>query len=144
MVGTRQASARAQAQGRPGRHQRGFALVAAIFLLVIVAAAIAFLARLSATQQGYVVLGVQSARAHQAARAGIEVATYRLALGGDSCADIDGATFTPPGLSDFTVTLACTAVSATISRVDASADNSARVSAGHPEYAWRSISATIQ
>src|SRR4030065_2779656 len=52
--------------------QRGFSLVSAIFLLVVIAALGTFAVTLSTTQQQSAALDVLGARAYQAARAGIE------------------------------------------------------------------------
>jgi MSHA biogenesis protein MshP len=60
------------------RRQTGFALVTAIFLLVVLAALGAFLVSISATQHAASALDVQGARAYQAARAGIEWGAYQV------------------------------------------------------------------
>jgi MSHA biogenesis protein MshP len=56
--------------------QRGFSLVTAIFLLVVIAALGTFAVTLSTTQQQNSALDVMGVRAYQAARAGIEWAAY--------------------------------------------------------------------
>lgn len=56
--------------------QRGFSLISAIFLLVVIAALGAFAVTLSTTQHQSAALDVMGARAYQAARAGIEWAAY--------------------------------------------------------------------
>jgi MSHA biogenesis protein MshP len=58
-------------------HQRGFSIVSAIFLVVILAALGAFMVSLSTTQHTTSTLDVQGARAYQAARAGIEWAAWQ-------------------------------------------------------------------
>lgn len=63
---------------RPDQSERGFALVAAMFVMIVIAVAIAAMARLSVTQVGTVNLGLQQARAYQAARAGLEWGVYRI------------------------------------------------------------------
>ncbi len=55
--------------------QQGFALVSAIFLLVVLAALGGYMASLSGTQQTSGMLSVLGTRAHFAARSGIEWAT---------------------------------------------------------------------
>jgi MSHA biogenesis protein MshP len=90
------------------KHLRGFAIVSAIFILVILAALGAFIVNISTNQQIGSALDVQGVRAYQAARAGIEWGLYRQ-LQGASCS---GATsFSPAAstLSGFTVTVVCTA-----------------------------------
>ena len=52
--------------------QRGFGLVAALFLILVIAGVIAAMARLSVTQHSTSSLAIQQARAYQAARAGLE------------------------------------------------------------------------
>jgi len=55
---------------------RGFSLVSAIFLLVVIAALGTFAVTLSTSQQQSAALDVMGARAYQAARAGIEWAAF--------------------------------------------------------------------
>ncbi len=61
--------------------QKGFSLVSAIFLLVVVAALGAFAVTISTTQHQSQALDVMGARAYQAARAGIEWAAFNVATG---------------------------------------------------------------
>ena len=56
----------------PPRHARGFGLVAALFLIIVVTLVVVAMARLSAVQHGSNSLAIQQARAYQAARAGLE------------------------------------------------------------------------
>lgn len=56
--------------------QRGFSLITAIFLLVVIAALGTFAVTLSTTQQQNSSADVMGVRAYQAARAGIEWAAY--------------------------------------------------------------------
>lgn len=64
-----------------GFRQRGFAYVAAVVLLVVVAGVCAMLLRLSGTQQATVDASLLGARAGLAARAGIEWGFYQLRNG---------------------------------------------------------------
>ena len=57
---------------------KGFSLVSAIFLLVVIAALGTFAVTLSTTQQHSAALDVLGARAYQAARAGIEWGAYQV------------------------------------------------------------------
>ncbi len=57
---------------------RGFAIVSAIFILVVLAALGAFVLNVSTNQQVGSALDVQGVRAYQAARAGIEWGLYRV------------------------------------------------------------------
>lgn len=69
---------------RPERNEAGFGLVAAMFLIIIVALVIAAMARLAVTQNATTSLAIQQARAYQAARAGIEYGIVRV-LAGQGC-----------------------------------------------------------
>ena len=60
------------------KRSRGFALVSAIFILVVLAALGAFILNISTNQQIGSVLDVQGVRAYQAARAGIEWGLYEV------------------------------------------------------------------
>ena len=64
--------------GMTDKRQRGFSLVSAIFLLVVIAALGTFAVTLSTTQQQSAALDVIGARGYQAARAGIEWAAFRV------------------------------------------------------------------
>ncbi len=106
----------------------GFSIVAAIFLLVVLAALGAFILTVSTTQQIGSALDVQGARAYQAARAGIEWGVYQRLRGAwvpapqptpplpanDPCSATQTGSFAlPPAattLSGFTVTVSCTAI----------------------------------
>ena len=95
--------------------QRGFSLVSAIFLLVVIAALGTFAVTLSTTQHQSAAMDVMGSRAYQAARAGIEWAAYHVA-NSDSGVEWTGcaaatpaATLTGLGgtLSPFTVRVNC-------------------------------------
>ncbi|MBK9161787.1 MAG: hypothetical protein IPM27_09550 [Nitrosomonadales bacterium] len=58
--------------------QHGFSLISAIFLLVVIAALGTFAVTLSTTQQQNIALDVMSARAYQAARAGVNWGAYQI------------------------------------------------------------------
>jgi len=109
--------------------QHGFSIIAAIFILVVLAALGAFMVTISTTQAVGSALDIQGSRAYQAARSGIEwgvfqvqaTAAYRFgytALGvatnpnTRSCTGASGS-FAFPGsattLSGFTVSVSCTA-----------------------------------
>lgn len=87
--------------------QTGFTLIAAIFLLVVVATLVVYMTNIRVVQQTTLVYGVQGARAMQAARSGIEWGIFS-AIGGGSCPA--ASTFTPAGaaLSAFSVAVTCT------------------------------------
>ena len=143
--------------------QRGFALVSAIFLLVVLAALGAFMVTMSTVQHTTSAQDVQGSRAYHAARAGIEWGIYLLMVPENAnpfvagnratCAAIPAAV--PPAgnlvlggtLTGFTVTVTCASTDTT------EADNTIRVftltsdatfgAVGTTGYSARRISATI-
>lgn len=71
------------------RVQRGFALIGALFVLVVLAALGAFAVRINMTQQYDAELELQELRAQAALNAGIEYAAARLlASGANNCANL--------------------------------------------------------
>ena len=86
--------------------QSGFTLIAAIFLLVVVAALVVYISNIRTVQQITLVYGVQGARAHQAARAGLEWGIASSIAAGTCPAT---TTFTLPdaGLSAFSINVNC-------------------------------------
>ena len=62
----------AQRPRRPAPQQSGFALVAAMFVIIIIALVIAAMMRMAGNQHGTNSLAIQQARAYQAARSGLE------------------------------------------------------------------------
>lgn len=66
------------------RHEKGFSLIAALFVMIVVALTVVAMARLSVTTSGTLSLSIQQARAYQAARAGLEWA-IREAVKDGSC-----------------------------------------------------------
>lgn len=85
----------------------GFSLVAALFLIVIVAGLVAYAARAVVAHQHTVTLSLLGARALEAARTGIEWGAYR-ALNGGTCASGTLA-LTEGVLSGFSVQVDCSA-----------------------------------
>lgn len=99
--------------------QRGFSLVSAIFLLVVIAALGTFAVTLSTTQHQGEALDVMGSRAYQAARTGIEWAAYNVAQSPASSPVPWGGCATGPvpplalggNLSAFSVALSCSSSS---------------------------------
>lgn len=93
--------------------QRGFAAIAAIFLVVALAALGAFMVTFSNTQQVTLAQDVQGSRAYWAARAGLEwgivnSATAAAAIGADcSGAAMPTPTTTTLTIEGFTVAITC-------------------------------------
>lgn len=90
------------------RKQAGFSLVTAIFLLVVLAVLMVNMVKLGGIQQSTVVMGVQGARAFQAARSGIEYGIYQ-ALNSNTCNASQTLNFPTAGngLDGFSVILEC-------------------------------------
>ena len=98
--------------GTQRRRAAGFSIVAAIFLLTILAALGAFVVSVSTSQGIGSALDVQGARAYQAARAGIEWGVYQQTRNGSY---VSATSFALPAtattLAAFTVTVQCSAYS---------------------------------
>lgn len=86
------------------KHQRGFSLVTAIFILVVVGLLGSYLAQMSSVGMRTTSYAVQGVRAYLAARAGLEWAMVRLS-GGGTCTNVNGQSY---NLDGFTVSLTCT------------------------------------
>jgi MSHA biogenesis protein MshP len=85
--------------------KRGFTLITALFLLVVVALLSVYMINLRSVQQSTIVYGLQGARAMLAAQAGLEFGIYD-AIRNNNCAN---STFTATGaaLSAFSINLNC-------------------------------------
>ncbi|MDF1588375.1 MAG: prepilin-type N-terminal cleavage/methylation domain-containing protein [Gammaproteobacteria bacterium] len=84
--------------------QRGFSLIGAIFVLVIVSLLGQYLVRLTGTQRQTTILALQSARAYQAANAGIEWGSFQIINNSGNC---PASTTLSPTLTNFTTTVTC-------------------------------------
>lgn len=95
---------------RPHRHG-GFAIISAIFILVVLAALGAFMLHISSNQHMGAAFDIQGVRAYQAARAGIEWGLYRRLRDGSCPGSSTPSSFTPPGttFTGLTVTVTCVA-----------------------------------
>jgi len=130
------------------RHrQRGFSLVAAIFIVVVLAALGAFMVTLSALQHATASSAVQGARAFQAAQSGIEWGIYQ-ALNGAACDGTPGSFgLSGPGLDGFQVTVVCTFTQhqERSDTYNVYTINSAATfgTFGNPDFASRSLVATV-
>ncbi|MFZ2725191.1 MAG: PilX N-terminal domain-containing pilus assembly protein [Methylococcaceae bacterium] len=87
--------------------QRGFSLMSAIFLLVVISALGLFAVTVSTSQQQNAANDVLGSRAYQAAKAGLEAAVYQLSKGGATCATLVTPVMPSGQLSGFTITLTC-------------------------------------
>ena len=110
-------STRLPKNGRTGqRYSKGFSLVSAIFLLVVIAALGTFAVTLSTMQQQSAALDVLGSRAYQAARAGIEWAAFHVSqstagTAWAGCVPSTGLGSLGGTLTPFTVTVNCSAAS---------------------------------
>ena len=127
------------------KRSRGFALVPALFLVVVLGALALIAIRVGTGQQQAVTLGLMQTRALAAARAGIEWGAYR-ALNG-SCAASTSLSLTEVALNGFSVTVSC---SATAFANGAGTNNCYVISSsaafgtyGQPAYVHRVVSATL-
>jgi MSHA biogenesis protein MshP len=99
--------------GLPLRQARGFSIVSAIFLLVVLSLLGTLMVTFSTVQHVTSAQDVQGSRAYQAARAGIEWGLYQLLRNGSctgSSSFVPGTNALGGTLSGFTVTIACAAV----------------------------------
>ena len=101
---------------RTGR-MRGFSLVTAIFLLVVLAALAAVMVNVSTFQQTESAMDVQGVRAEQAARAGLEWGLQKQISAGltTGAACVGATTFSLPAgttLSAFSVSVQCSTATA--------------------------------
>lgn len=124
--------------------QRGFAAIAAVFLVVVLAALGAFMLTFSNTQQLTSAQDVQGTRAYWAARGGLE---WGIASG--IAAVACPASPTALALDGFTVTVSCASqtyveggTNRTILRLTSTATRGAAV--GSTSYIERSVSASLE
>ena len=85
---------------------RGFALVAALFLIVVLGALGLFAVRISSTQQQSTNLTIQGSRAQAAANAGIEYASYQASATTPICNNVT-LNLNQKALNGFTVRITC-------------------------------------
>ncbi|MFL6622699.1 MAG: pilus assembly protein MshP [Sulfurifustis sp.] len=97
------------------KRERGFSLVAAIFVIVVLALLGAFMVTIGQVQRSTVTGALQGSRAYYAAKAGVELGVYN-ALNtplGTTCGAAPASVQTGPlalsvpGLDGFTVTVVC-------------------------------------
>lgn len=125
--------------------QRGFAAIAAVFLLVVLAALGAYMLTFSNTQQLTSAQDVQGSRAYWAARAGLEWGLGSVLANPAAC-PAPSTSFTIEG---FSVGVNCArqtynegGSTVTLFRLDATARQG--VAPGAPNYIERSVSASLE
>lgn len=134
------------ARRRPagGAGTGGFALVPALFLVVVLGLLAVVAVRVGNGQQQAVTMGLQQARALAAARAGIEMGAYQALHG--SCAPTTALALTEAALNGFAVTVTCAATAFTASPSQHAYVISSTATAGtygQPSYVRRVVSATF-
>jgi MSHA biogenesis protein MshP len=122
--------------------QSGFALIPALFLIVVLGALAAVAIRVGTGQQQTVTMSLMQARALSAAQTGIEWGAYR-ALGG-SCIASTTLSLTEAALNGFSVIVTCTDVTPPGATNKYYVLNSAATSGlyGQPGYVRRVVSGT--
>jgi MSHA biogenesis protein MshP len=95
---------------RNRRSERGFLVIAAVFLLVVLAGLVGYMMTVSTTSQSASAADFNSARAYQAARAGLEVAAFQV-LRSSTCTATQNIAF-PANLSGYTATVTCSSSTA--------------------------------
>ena len=91
---------------------RGFAIISAIFLIVVLAALGAFMVTFSSVQHITSAQDVQGSRTYHAARVGIEWGAYQVLIGGAGCPV--ATTLSPAGtLMGVSVAVTCSAFATT-------------------------------
>lgn len=132
-------------------HQNGFAAIAAIFLVVILAALGGFMLTFSNSQQLTSAKDVQGSRAYWAARAGLEWAIVALPASPALCVKPVAAPPTP--IDGFTITINCSVATYTDTGITPGVSpqifliTSIANSAGSPGtvgYIERSVSASVE
>jgi MSHA biogenesis protein MshP len=135
----------------PAHRQTGFALVAAMFVIIIIAMVVLTMMRLAGNQHGSNSLAIQQARAYQAARAGLEwgITQVTPTAGAPSCAGNAAVNLAGSNLSEFTVLVTCSVSNYTdngapvnIYRLTATAQNGAPGS--RPDMAFRRLTAVVE
>ena len=82
----------------------GFSLIGAIFVLVIVSLLGQYLVKLTGAQRQTTLLALQTARANQAANAGIEWGSFQIINNSGNC---PASTILSPAITNFTTTVTC-------------------------------------
>ena len=141
-------SVRAQSQ----RLGTGFALVPALFLVVVLGALALVAVRVGSGQQHAVTMGLMQARAMAAARAGVEWGAYQ-AIKNSSCTPSTTLNLTEAALNGHTVVVTCTssAFASGVSSAGVTTNSNAYVITasdsyglyGKPDYVRRVMSATF-
>lgn len=133
------------ASPRGGRAARegGFSLVAAVFLIVVLAALGAFAVQVAMTQYQSTSAGLLEVRAQAAAAAGIEYGANRALQSTPKCAASKTLNLTAAGLAGFTVTVTCSATVHAIGVVYALAATATHGNYGTLDYVARKMTRNV-
>jgi MSHA biogenesis protein MshP len=144
---------------RTGSAQHGFAAIAAIFLVVVLAALGAFMVSMSNTQHLTSTQDLLGSRAYWAARAGLDWGLVKAPLDANLCPNAVATQMAPTAatpvvltsVEGFTVELLCAKnsytegpTSLTIYRIEARAHSAAPITPGSLAYIERSLSASME
>ncbi|MGC2029295.1 MAG: hypothetical protein WA642_04705 [Steroidobacteraceae bacterium] len=125
--------------------QTGFALIPALFLIVVLGALALVAIRVGSGQQQTVIMALEETRALAAAQAGIEWGAYQ--SGSGSCAASTTLTLTEAALNGFTVVVSCAATTfvngATTSTSYVLKSTATTGTYGQPGYVHRVVSGTF-
>lgn len=137
----------------PGAVYRGFSLISAIFLLVVIAVLGMFAVTLFTSQQQAATLDLLGSRAYQAAHAGVEWGAYQVITPDSiSCNTLPATTsnsvaLTAAELQDYTVTVDCGSTAASEAGVTVTlyqlTSTATRGAVTSPYYVERQLTATI-
>jgi MSHA biogenesis protein MshP len=126
------------------RPMRGFALIPALFLIVVLGALAVVAIRVGTGQQQAVTMALEEARALAAAQAGIEWGAYQVQSGG--CAASTTLNLTEAALNGFTVIVTCTATQFANGTATSSSyvlkSSATTGTYGQPGYVHRAVSGT--
>ncbi len=135
------------------KKQKGFSIVSAIFLLVVLAFLGTAMVTFSTNQQQSAAMDVMGSRAYQAARAGIEWGAYQLLRNG-ACVASTPLPALAGTLSGFTVTVTCSigaagaasevsAATGTVTVYDLASTATQGGAPGQPDYVERVVQVSI-
>jgi MSHA biogenesis protein MshP len=120
--------------------------MSALFLLLVLSAAAAFMLNLSGVQRSTVNLAIQGAHALQATRSGVEWGIWQLATNG-TCFAATNLSLSEGGFSGFTVAVTCTSTDHTEATTNSSVYQIVSIAEqgayGDPDYARRRLRVTI-
>jgi len=126
------------------RRYSGFALIPALFLIVVLGALAVVAIRIGTGQQQAVTMSLEEARALAAAEAGIEWGAYQSVGGG--CAASTTLNLTEASLNGFTVIVTCTATTFANGAVTSTSyvlkSTATTGNYGQPGYVHRAVSGT--